>query len=60
MQTEKLAGLNNGDLKDIRVGLREVTFKVGPNKKNYTAADVVNEIRMLKFNYKNSLRIQKI
>lgn len=44
LQVEKLAGLNKGDLNDIRVENKEITFKVNHNNKNITALDVVKTI----------------
>ena len=37
-------GLKPGELKEIRVGRAEVTFKVPRNSKDYNATDVVSKI----------------
>lgn len=43
-ETELLAGLNKGDLNDIRVENKEITFRVNQNEKNLTAFDIVKKI----------------
>uniref|UniRef100_A0ABD2WIF4 Receptor-type tyrosine-protein phosphatase N2 n=1 Tax=Trichogramma kaykai TaxID=54128 RepID=A0ABD2WIF4_9HYME len=39
-----LLGLRPGELKDIRVGRAEITFKVPRNSKDYNATDIVSKI----------------
>lgn len=57
-ETERLAGLNKGDLKDIRVENRELTFKVEHNNKNFTALDIVKIIEKFRSTLEKSFGVK--
>ncbi|XP_070524678.1 receptor-type tyrosine-protein phosphatase N2 isoform X1 [Cardiocondyla obscurior] len=59
-EVEKLLELPPGTLKDTRVGLAEVTFKVVPNKKNYNSTMVANSIGSIRDKLENELGINVI
>lgn len=44
LQVESLLGLQQNELKEIRVGRAEVTFKVPRNSREYNATDIVKMI----------------
>ncbi|XP_017886079.1 receptor-type tyrosine-protein phosphatase N2 isoform X2 [Ceratina calcarata] len=56
----KLLGLTPGSLKDVRVGLAEVTFKVVKNNKDYNATDVVSNIDNIRGQLKETLGVEVI
>ncbi|XP_011500604.1 PREDICTED: receptor-type tyrosine-protein phosphatase N2 [Ceratosolen solmsi marchali] len=55
-----LLGLQSGELKEIRVGRAEVTFKVPKNSKNYNSTDIVNKINGIRNDLQDQLNIQVI
>ncbi|XP_017755362.1 PREDICTED: receptor-type tyrosine-protein phosphatase N2 isoform X2 [Eufriesea mexicana] len=57
-EVSKLLGLTPGSLKDIRVGVAEVTFKVIKNNKNYNATDVATHIGPISGKLKEILGVE--